>query len=104
MSTPSSLDATTIFIAREDVVASDMGKDWALLDLETSVYYTLNATGARIWARLQDGGATPEELVEVLISEFEVDDATCQKDVSAVLKQLMDADLVSVRKASEDSP
>lgn len=90
----------TVITAKPNVVASDIGGDWALLDLDSSVYYTLNPTGAHVWNVLSEG-ATIENLYDSVIAAFDVDMETCKTDVQALINQLRDADLISIAPSSD---
>lgn len=53
---------------------------------------TLNETGFFLWERLLDG-ATREELIEAILSEYDVDADTAGADIDRFLKKLEEADL-----------
>ena len=53
----------------------------------------LNETGAVLWKTLEKG-ATKEQLVKALLAEYDVDEATAEKDVSAFIEKLQEAKLV----------
>ena len=54
---------------------------------------TLNETGAFLWGELSND-ITFEELVKKLTAEYDVDEETAQKDVSAFLSVLEKSDLI----------
>lgn len=82
------------YLARADVVASDIGGHWALLDLETSLYYTLNATGAEVWNAMQSP-APLSRLISAVTTTFSVSEDLCRPDVEALLQDLVSAGLVT---------
>lgn len=53
----------------------------------------LNDTGAFLWKKLE-GGASEEELVSAMLSEYDVDEETAKRDISAFLDKLKEADLL----------
>ena len=57
------------------------------LDEESLVYLNANPSGAVLWQALAKC-ATREELVEGLLAEFDVDEATASKDVDRFLADL----------------
>lgn len=64
-----------------------------LLDAERGVYYTLNEVAGRIWELLVAG----EPMIEVLRclgDEYDVSAEALEADVTATLKQLLDATLI----------
>ncbi len=54
---------------------------------------TLNETGYFLWDQLM-GGATREELLSVMLSEYEVDEQIAAADIDRFLARLEEADLV----------
>lgn len=65
-----------------------------ILDLTTSVYYSLNESGAFVWERLQ-AGDTPAEAAEALSAEFDVTPAAAKSDVDDLVKGLVDEKLLT---------
>ena len=53
----------------------------------------LNETGALLW-KTAEKGATEEDLVDALFSEYEVDEATAREDVKNFVQKLKEAELV----------
>lgn len=83
------------FAALEDVVVCDLDGGSALLDLNSSKYFRLNATGTFVWDMIQKSAATPEEIAEKMTSEYEVSTEACLPDIRAILDALSSANLVS---------
>lgn len=54
---------------------------------------TLNETGVFLWKKLEIG-ATEEELVKALLSEYDVDEATAKNDVAGFIGKLTEAKLL----------
>ncbi len=59
-----------------------------LLSAEDSSVHSLDAVGTRIW-ELCDGEKTVSEIVDLVVSEFEVDRETAEKDVVEFIEELM---------------
>lgn len=53
----------------------------------------LNDTGAFLWKKLE-GGASEDELVLAMLSEYDVNEETAKRDISAFLAKLKEADLL----------
>lgn len=64
------------------------------LDLEASAYLAVNDSGTRLWP-LVAAGATEADLVEELVSTFEIDPARAQADVRAFVERLRSLSLVA---------
>lgn len=60
--------------------------------LDFSGMMTLNGTGAFLWKQLAEDKAEPQ-LVNALMDEYEVDEATAKSDISAFLDKLKAAGL-----------
>ncbi|SCG58107.1 PqqD family protein [Micromonospora humi] len=65
----------------------ETGEEAVLLDLQESVYFGLDRSGALLWRRLV-GGATTEDLVDTLVGDGAVDRARARADVTAFLADL----------------
>jgi hypothetical protein len=72
-------------------VNSDGG---AILDIPRNQITTLNATGAFIWRRLQDG-RTVDQAVQDLAIESNTDQLVVERDAHAFLDQLKANDLLA---------
>ncbi len=55
---------------------------------------SVNETGAFLWEKLSGEGATKEELLEALRTEYEVDEETAKKDITEFLKKLHGGNLL----------
>ena len=53
----------------------------------------LNETGALLW-KTAENGATEEQLVQALLTEYDVDEATARADVNKFVEKLREAELV----------
>jgi hypothetical protein len=63
------------------------------LDLRSSTYFAVNATGAVLWQPLLDG-RTEDELTELLVATFGVDPRVAQDDVRAFVGMLTERRLL----------
>lgn len=70
-----------------------VGDEVVVLDLDGSVYFKVNGSGKLLWERLVEP-ATTAELVEVLTTNFDVDDERAAADVDAFVAQLRTKQLV----------
>ncbi|MGC4024065.1 MAG: PqqD family protein [Mesorhizobium sp.] len=77
-----------------------MGKDIAVLDMERSIYYSLNSVGAIIWEQLQSPSSL-DEICTAVTRRFNVAPDVCRADASALLSMLFRAGLVKVEDANQ---
>jgi coenzyme PQQ biosynthesis protein PqqD len=72
----------------ENVAWRIIGDEAVLLSAEDSSVHSLDAVGTRIW-ELCDGEKTVSEIIDQVVSEFEVDRETAEKDVVEFIEELM---------------
>lgn len=95
---PHQLALSDIVCASPNQVASRVGDEVAILDLDGAVYYGLDPVGTRIWDLIQQ----PTPLTKVLsavVSEFEVDEVTARVDLLALVTDLLSTRLVELHSA-----
>lgn len=54
---------------------------------------TINGAGTFLWKKLSDG-ATKEELLSAMLSEYDIDSDTASKDIDEFIDKLKNADLL----------
>jgi hypothetical protein len=80
-----------------DLLSSKIDNETIMMSMLDGNYYGLNEVAGRIWEIL----AKPysyKELIEVLLSEFDVDEATCNRDVAGFLKKLEEKKLIIITR------
>ena len=90
-----SFAGTTRFARKAGVIPTDLQNEVVLLDPQTRLMFSLNATGRFAWQRLDDHTVT--ELARALAREFDVPAEQAAADLDALLRELLEAGLVSVR-------
>ncbi len=93
------LEGTSVFRRTKEVVCRAVGAESILVPIRNNVgnldfVYTLSPVAARIWALL-DGIRTNDEIIETICDEYDVDRATAQADMTALLTDLAGVSLVS---------
>jgi hypothetical protein len=78
-----------------DVIAKRLDQATVLVDISTSRIFELNETGTRVWELLGQG-LNVEQIVQHLVSEFEVEDSQAAEELKTLLSQLRDQGLVAV--------
>jgi hypothetical protein len=97
MSPPSaSLTLGTVVCARASQVSSPVGEDLVVLELDTSMYYSLDPVGRRIFELLQVPTRLDAVVAEV-IAEFEVDAETAAADTLELVGAMVAQRLVEPR-------
>ena len=82
------------FRPQPDVVSRRLDEQTVLVNLRTNRIFELNRTGARLWDVLGEG-SSESQIVERLLAEFEVPQEQLEREVRALLDQLLDEGLIS---------
>ena len=90
------LSLGSVIVAAKEQVSCDLAGEAAILDLKSGQYYGLNPIGARIWSLIEKPRSIAE-LLNTLITEYDVEASQCEKDVFALVKQMAARGLVEVR-------
>jgi Coenzyme PQQ synthesis protein D (PqqD) len=93
------LSSATRIVRSPDQVSGDIDGKVVLLSIENGEYYNMNDVGSRIWALLENPIAVGA-LVDRLVAEFEVEQATCEKEALAFLRQLQSDKLLRVESGA----
>lgn len=68
-----------------------------ILNLLTERYYGLDAVGTRMWQALTSS-ASLQDALDVLLSEFDIDVDTLQRDMAALIGKLADQGLLEIHR------
>jgi hypothetical protein len=74
-------------------MTSQVVDELMLLDLDSGTYHSLNDVGTTIWKSLTNGKCQ-SEIVDALVSEFDVPSEVASHDVDAFIAQLLAIGLV----------
>lgn len=89
------MNLQTVVSVPKSVMARRVGDEVIVLDLTGGEYFGLPDVGARIWELLLDGKSLVE-VADVIISEYDVDRATAERDVLSLVADLSDKGLLAV--------
>ena len=87
------MNLDTILSIPPQVMSRLVDDETVLLDLESGMYFGLDGVGKRIWESIEKGNSLGKT-VELIISEFEVDEAQAQKDVIDFASELVERGLL----------
>jgi hypothetical protein len=91
-----SLSVQSVVVAAPEQVSCPLGNESAILNLKNSVYYGLDAVGARVWTLLQKP-QTIGELRDALLGEYDVEAERCERDLLDLLEKMRGEGLIEVR-------
>ena len=80
-------------VRRPALPSTELREETVLLSLERQSYYGMRATSQRIWQLLEQP-RTLQQLLAVLLLEYEVDPRQCEREVTTFMASLWDAGLI----------
>jgi hypothetical protein len=75
------------------VISRLVGDETVLLDLASGIYFGLDNVGQSIWECVSDGKSIAE-IVDEIVTEYDVDEARARKDVIDFTNTLVDRGLL----------
>jgi len=87
---------TSIVVAAQDQVSSDLAGEAVVLSLQTGKYYGLARVASRIWELLKTP-ACVADIRDTIVRQFDVDPERCERDLFKFLQQLADQGLIEIR-------
>lgn len=88
---------TSTFDIPAHVVAQQVDGELVILDLESGIYFGLDAVGSRFWALASEGHSL-KGVCDVMLKEYNVDAETLQNDISSLANDLEQRKLIVVRQ------
>jgi ABC-type Na+ transport system ATPase subunit NatA len=76
-------------------LASDMDGDKVMMSIESGKYYNLGKVGGRIW-ELAASPATISQIVDVLVSEYDIERELCAQQVISFVAALYKENLIQL--------
>ena len=64
-------------------------------NIDFSRIISLNESAAYLWKKVQDKDFTAEDLISLLLDEYDVDEQTAKQDAETLLKQWQEAEIVA---------
>ena len=89
------ITGNSIVVVTKDQVSADLSGEAAILNLKSGVYFGLNTVGASIWKLIQEPRSV-NEINDALVQEYDVDPDQCEKDLLALLEELLSKELIEV--------
>ena len=90
--------STEQFTVHPSVIARELSGETVLLNLESGIYYGLDAVGTRVWQLLVQG-CTIAGVCETMLDEYEVEPDVLRGDVVRLVGDLRDRGIVTPRES-----
>ena len=85
------------FIVHPSVICRELSGETVLLNLESGVYYGLDAVGTRVWQLIMQG-RTFASVCDTMIEEYDVAPDVLRADVTRLVGELCDRCIVAPRE------
>ena len=95
METPNREERGMRYQPADDVVATEVEGELVLLHLGSGRYFGLNEIGGRIWNLVAERRTT-DEIVALLLQEYDVEEPRLRDDVGDLLRELEAEKMVAV--------
>ena len=79
-----------------DVISQEVSGETVILDLNSENYFGLDEVGTRIWQLIEEKGNL-QAIFDQLLTEYDVGEAQLLEDLEALLDQVADIGLVSLK-------
>jgi Coenzyme PQQ synthesis protein D (PqqD). len=86
---------TEKYYRNHQIIDGELDDNQVMMHLDNGKYFGLNPVGKRIWALL-DQPKSFDEIIGVLLSEFEVEENLCRKEVLEFLDKAIKFEIVQI--------
>jgi hypothetical protein len=90
-----SISGESVVAQIADMVTSDIDDEKVMMSIEKGSYYGLDPVGSRVW-ELIEKPVRVSDLVDTLLTRYDVDRETCEADVAAFLHELEEDGIIVV--------
>ncbi len=78
----------------KDIVWRNLAGEAVLLNPHNGKYFGLNAVGCSFWEKI-DGERTVDEIIDLLLAEYNVDRETLERDINELVSNLEKTRIIS---------
>jgi hypothetical protein len=89
------IDERTSIRRIPDLLETEVDGDVVALDVERGECYGLDAVGTDIWKLLAEDTSI-SEITDTLLEQYEIDRETCLREVSRIVSELQESELLVV--------
>ena len=82
------MDKNAVIVMKKKLNVTDLAGEKVMVDFETGKYFLIKGVGNDIWDLLVDG-VTVDEIVNTLLSEYDVTEEVCRNEVKKFLEQMV---------------
>ncbi len=86
-----------IVLNTHKIAAELMENEVVVINLATSIYYSIDSSGAHIWPLIEQGGS-PQDITKALIASYTVDEQVAVKDTNEFLQKLCKEEIITIEE------
>mgnify|MGYP002671850250 CR=1 FL=1 len=87
------MDKNALIRMKKKLNVTDLAGEKVMIDFETGKYFLIKGTGNDIWDMLQEE-ITPAQIIEKLLSEYDVSREECEASVMEFLDKMKSFDFI----------
>lgn len=84
----------SLYEPARQLVTSELKDGIVIMCIDSGVYYTLHDVAARIWQMLQESPKTTNQIIDLLMEEYDVTREQCTKDVTQFMSEMTNKKLL----------
>ena len=88
------LKLSTVVVKNKELLETTVDDETILLSIAHSKYYGMDPVASRIWSLLQEP-VSIKEIIATLLTEFDVSEDECEKDVFEFLENLVEEKMLN---------
>jgi hypothetical protein len=89
------LTQSTKIVASPNQVATEVEDQTMILDMDSGLYFGLNAVGSTVWNRIQSP-STVQQIYDAVLTEYQVDRQIVERDVNSLLEKMWQHELIDI--------
>ncbi len=89
------IDHTQLICRAEGKISTELDGETVILDMDSGVYLGLDAIGTRVWSLIENE-CTFQDLLEILLAEYDVESDQCLGDLQEFLAELVNGGLITL--------
>jgi len=94
--TDSPILENSIVVSVKNQISSDLSCEAVILNVNTGTYHGLNEVGTFIWNLIEQPQIV-RDIQQRLLQEYEIESSVCNKDLLALLNDLLTVKLIEVK-------
>ena len=87
------MNSKIVYRRNPDILAAELDGELVMMSMQAGDYYGIGGIGAQIW-ELLDHPKSLDELIDAVVSDYDVERARCAEDFGAFVEELTRLNLI----------